>query len=510
MVKAVLKCAGASDPGLVRHNNEDGFFCDPDRGIFLVVDGIGGQAAGEKATEIAVARIRARLDRQTGTIEQRVRESIAMANNEILRAAASHAEWAGMACVLTLAVLEDGTAVVGHVGDSRLYKIRQGRIGKLTHDHSPVGEREDGGELSEAEAMHHPRRNEVFRDVGSEPHQPDDPNFIEILHVPLEPDSALLLCSDGLSDQVPSKDIRLTVERNASDPEAAVRELIDAANLAGGKDNVTAVLVAGEQFRAPSRGSRSSTGRSRGIFASRAAIFLYGVALACGVAWFTRSLWQPPPVAIVPRTLAVGAGQAFGTIQEALDMARSGDTVELAPGEYAEPVRLKSGVTFRSRVPRGAVLHATVFAEAVQGARLIGLRIAADPLHPLAQGILLIDSEVELNDVEVTGAGVGIEIRGAASPVLVANAIADCAGDGILISGPSTPWLSHNSLLRNGRAGVAAHDGANPELVGNVFEKSGPDLPQGANMDAIRQANFFINVKQPSFNAKPTRGGRKP
>ena len=349
MVNAVLKCAGASDPGLVRHNNEDGFYCDPDRGIFLVVDGIGGQAAGEKAAEIAVARIRARLDRQTGTIEQRVRESIAMANNEILRAAASHREWAGMACVLTLAVLDDGAAVVGHVGDSRLYKIRQGRIEKLTHDHSPVGEREDGGELTEVEAMRHPRRNEVFRDVGSEPHQPDDPNFIEILHVPFEPDSALVLCSDGLSDQVGSKDIRVTVERHAADPETAVRDLIDAANLAGGKDNVTAVVVAGEQFRAPSRGVRSSAGGALGIFASRVAVFLYGVALACGMAWFTRSLWQSPPVVIAPRILSVGAGQAFGTIQEALDAARSGDTVEVAPGDYALPVRLKSGIVIKIR-----------------------------------------------------------------------------------------------------------------------------------------------------------------
>ncbi len=510
MVKAVLKCAGASDPGLVRHNNEDGFYCDPDRGIFLVVDGVGGQAAGEKAAEIAIARIRARLERQTGTTEQRVRESIAMANNEILLAATSHPDWAGMACVLTLVVLEDGTAVVGHVGDSRLYKIRQGRIEKLTHDHSPVGEREDGGELSEAEAMHHPRRNEVFRDVGSEPHQPDDPDFIEILHLPLEPDSALLLCSDGLSDQVGSKDIRVIVERHAADPEAAVRELIDAANLAGGKDNVTAVLLEGEQFRGASRGLRPSSGGARGIFASRAAMFLYGVAVACGVGWFTRSLWQPPPVVIAPRTLAVGADQAFGTIQEALDMARSGDTVELVAGDYAGPVRLKTGITLRSRVPRGAILHTTILAEAVRESKLSGLRVAADPLHPLAQGILLVDSEVQVNDVEVSGAGVGIEIRGAASPVLIANAVLDCAGDGILISGPSRPWLSHNSLLRNGRSGVAAHDGANPELVGNVFEKSGLDLPVGANMDGIRETNFFFNVKQPFLNVKPARGGRKP
>lgn len=413
-----------------------------------------------------------------------------------------------MACVLTLAVLDDGTAVVGHVGDSRLYKIRQGTIEKLTHDHSPVGEREDGGELSEAEAMHHPRRNEVFRDVGSEPHQPDDSNFIEILHVSFDPESALLLCSDGLSDQVGSKDIRLIVERHAADPEAAVRDLIDAANLAGGKDNVTALLVAGEQFHAPSRGSRSSTGLARGIFASRAAIFLYGVAVASGVAWFTRSLWQPPPVVMVPQILSVGAGQTFATIQQALDTARSGDTVELAAGDYAEPVRLKSGVTLRSRAPHAAVLRATVLAEAVQGARVIGLRIAADALHPLAQGILLVDSEVEVNDVEVTGAGVGIEIRGAASPLLVANAVVDCSGDGILISGPSTPWLSHNSLLRNARSGVAAHDGANPALVGNVFEKNGLDLPAGANMDAIRETNFFLNVK-PALPIKPPRGGRK-
>ena len=108
MVKTRLKCAALSDPGLVRTNNEDAFYIDPDRGIFLVVDGIGGQAAGEKAAEIAVDRIRSRLERQTGTTEQRIREAIAVANNEIFRAAQRNPDWHGMACVLTLAVLEDG------------------------------------------------------------------------------------------------------------------------------------------------------------------------------------------------------------------------------------------------------------------------------------------------------------------------------------------------------------------------------------------------------------------
>src|SRR5215471_10546453 len=238
MVKTKLTTGAGSDPGRVRQNNEDAFHSDPDRGIFLVVDGIGGHAAGERATAIAVERVRARLERQTGTAEQRVREAITMANNEILHAAKGNPDWAGMACVLTLVVLDNGSAVVGHVGDSRLYEIRHGDIRKLTHDHSPVGEREDNRELSEAEAMRHPRRNEVFRDVGSEEHAPDDPDFIEVLRIPFESDAALLLCSDGLSDQVASDDIRHLVEKNTGDPQTAVHELIDAANLAGGKDNV--------------------------------------------------------------------------------------------------------------------------------------------------------------------------------------------------------------------------------------------------------------------------------
>ncbi|MBV8903838.1 MAG: protein phosphatase 2C domain-containing protein [Acidobacteriia bacterium] len=517
MVKTVLKCAGASDPGLVRTNNEDGFWCDPDRGVFLVADGIGGQAAGEKATEIALARIRARLERQTGTAEERVREAIAMANNEILRAAESHPDWAGMACVLTLVLVEDGSVVVGHVGDSRLYKIRRGKITKLTHDHSPVGEREDGGELSELEAMQHPRRNEVFRDVGSEPHEPDDLDFIEMQRIPFEPDSVLLLCSDGLSDQVPSKDIRLTVERHAGDPEAAVRELIDSANLAGGKDNVTVLVVEGEQFSVPVRTEAAPAG---GRWTGRILMFLLGISLAAAAAWFSREFWQPTQKAIAPRVLAVGAGGPFATIQEALAAAQPGDTVEVAAGEYRGTVNLKSRIMLRSSEPRQAILRApsdgsgpVVLAQAVEGARMAGFQIAAATGLTAAEtdetstatpveGIVLIDSQVELTDSEVAGASTGIEIRGAASPVLIGNAIHDCAGEGILISGPSAPRISHNSLLRNGRGGVAGRDGAHPTLVGNVFEKNGVDLPAGTDLNALRLANFFLD-------AKPQQGGRK-
>jgi serine/threonine protein phosphatase PrpC len=488
MLKTNVRSAGASDPGRVRSNNEDAFHVDAERGIFLVVDGIGGQAGGEKAAEIAVQRVRARLERQTGSVEQRVREAITMANNEILRVARADPEFDGMACVLTLVVLENGTAVVGHVGDSRLYQVRRGEIRKITHDHSPVGEREDEGDLTELDAMHHPRRNEVFRDVGSEEHTPGDADFIEVQSFGFDADSALVLCSDGLSDQVPSAQIRSAVERNAGNPEVAVRELIAAANGAGGKDNVTVLVVEGEQFTQPAALSRVA---ARSPWMARAVMFATGFVVAAGLGWMTRAMWQPAPVVIAPRTIAVTT-----TIAAAMAEARSGDTVEVPEGEYREQVRLTDGVTLRARVPRDPKLRAApmsngpaVIAEGVKGARFSGFRILADPAMPISTGILLRDSVVEIDDVEVKGAGIGIEIRGSASPVLRANAIRDCLAEGVLILGPGAPWLSHNLIQANKGAGVAARDGAKPSLLGNVFDRNVLEPPA---TDSVKELNFFL------------------
>jgi len=503
MVRTKVKCAGASDPGLLRRNNEDAFYMDADRGIFLVVDGIGGQAAGEKAAEIAMERVRARLERRTGAAEQRIREAIAVANNEILSAARTNKEWEGMACVLTLAVLEDGTAVVGHVGDSRLYHVRRGRIRKITHDHSPVGEREDSGELTEAEAMRHPRRNEVFRDVGSEEHAPDDPDFIEIHRLPFEPDCALVLCSDGLSDQVAAQRICEEVMHNAGSPESAARQLVGLANLAGGKDNVTVVVVEGEEFE---RAARPEMG-AHAIF-PRWAQVAAGCVAAVGLGFLAGRMSAPKPPKPAPpaRVLTAGPGAAFGSISEALAQARPGDSVQVLAGEYAEQVRLKSGVNVRAR---DAILRAApmaggpaLVAERVTNARVTGFRIEAGAGAPLAAGIVLTDSAVELEDMEVSGAGVGIEIRGAANPVLRANSVHDCKDAGILISGPSEPWISHN-MLRGNRIGLAARDGARPALTGNVFEKNGVTLPPEISMDDVRARNLFVEPVR-------TGGGKKP
>jgi serine/threonine protein phosphatase PrpC len=463
----MLKCAGASDPGRVRNNNEDAYWMDAERGIFLVVDGIGGHAAGEKAAAIAVERVRARLERPTGTPEQRIREAVALANNEILRAAAENPEWKGMACVLTLAMLENGSAIIGHVGDSRLYLVQDRTIRKITHDHSPVGVREDAGELKERDAMRHPRRNEVFRDVGSEPHSPDDPDFIEVQTIPFDPSAALLLCSDGLSDQVTSAEILSAVERHAGEPEKAVHELIARANAAGGKDNVTVLIVEGERFIAPPDAppSRRSSGFLLGL-----TLFAAGLALAAGGAYFTRAMWVPAPVVIAPRVITV-----TDSIATALAEARAGDTVEVPPGEYREQVHLKDGVTLRARSPRDVTLRAAPFgsgpaviAEGVKGGRLSGFRILADAKMPLPSGILLRDSQVEIDDTEIKGAGVGIEIRGTGSPAVRANSIRECAAEGILILGPATPWLSHNLIEKTKGEAIAARDGAKPALLENV------------------------------------------
>ena len=113
----------------------------------------------------------------------------------------------GMACVLTLAIAEGDRITAGHVGDSRLYLAWNGMVRKLTSDHSPIGQQEENGELTEEQAMRHPRRHEVFRDVGTQIHGPDDEDFIEVRSFLFHADAAVLLCTDGLTDALMSGDI---------------------------------------------------------------------------------------------------------------------------------------------------------------------------------------------------------------------------------------------------------------------------------------------------------------
>jgi serine/threonine protein phosphatase PrpC len=280
MSLATLSTGAATDTGLLRDRNEDRYFLDPGHGVFLVVDGVGGQAAGELAAQTAVEAIGESLSADSAAgkapVVDRIRAAIAHANNRIFELARHNTELIGMACVLTLAVVEDGRITIGHVGDSRLYLIWKGALRKLTSDHSPVGEGEDSGELTEAEAMLHPRRNEVFRDVGSRLREPADREFIEIRQCRFHPDAAILLCSDGLTDQLTSAQVRDIVERYDGDAARTAATLVEAANQAGGKDNTTALFVAGPEFRSRSGATRPRFATTRGFSTSRPARMLAG------------------------------------------------------------------------------------------------------------------------------------------------------------------------------------------------------------------------------------------
>lgn len=518
-----LASAGGTDPGRVREHNEDRFHCDPARGIYVVVDGVGGHAGGETAAETALLQVRTRLERETGSTEERLREAITLANNEVYRLSQTNAEWAGMSCVLTAALVAEGEVTIGHVGDSRLYKLRRGTIEKLTHDHSPVGEREDAGELDEREAMRHPRRNEVFRDVGSDLHTPADRDFVEIVKAPFESDAALILCSDGLSDLVTAKEVLATARQHAGRPQAVVDALIARANRAGGKDNVTAVYVEGPAF---SPVVTPPVGRIRGRAVTYLAAVLSGIVIGIagmGLApdWLRTLLPGAPITAITPaprapRVLVVqqAAAAEFATISDALAAAHPGDTVVIGPGEYREQLHLRAGVTVTAEIPHRAVIRppeggdapAAVTVDGVRGARLLGLQILGDQ-GQMAVGLRVLNGEVEVQDTRITGAtDAGVDVWGGTAVTLRANTISDNPGGGVRVRTGARPSLLHNAILRNGRArpaapGVRLDPGAAPALAGNVIADNGAEGIAGVSprdrADVLRH-NVFVADARPN------------
>jgi len=253
--------AGAATDCGGREANEDRIFADAARGIFLVADGMGGHAGGAEAAEIALGAIRASLAAEETMSTAAIRKAILSANNEIATSAERDPKLAGMACVLTVAVCEGKWLHWGHVGDSRLYCFQDGVARKLTADHSPVGELEDCGDLAEGEAMRHPRRHQVSRDVGRFLRQDDGADYVEAGSLELAPDAAFLLCSDGLSDTLTSREVTAIVMRFDGDADRTAAALVAAAKETGGRDNISAVFVAGSTFSA--RNTRPAGARER-------------------------------------------------------------------------------------------------------------------------------------------------------------------------------------------------------------------------------------------------------
>lgn len=520
-VMAGLASAGLSDPGRKRENNEDRFHCDADRGIFFVIDGVGGQAAGEKAADTAWQILKARLERPTGVVTERIREAIALANNEIHRLSLGNEDWHGMACVLTVAVVENSHVTVGQVGDSRLYLLLPGEIRKLTRDHSPVGEREDAGEIDELTAMRHPRRNEVYRDVGTVEHQPEDPDFIEISTSPFPPDGVLLLCSDGLTDLVTSRQILAAVEANAGHPDDACRALIDLANEAGGKDNITVVVVEGPRYATAIRRRLSSPRTTLALdpvrsnpFLSRAAFLVYGLLLAFGLVFGLKPHWRDTQ-----------AGQQFGwgpirsphtwrvtnDINAAIQNAAPGDTVLVAPGTYDEQIRLRSSIDVISEKPRQAIIRANgvaVSGEDVRSARFEGFRIQPDETAYLQIGIQLFESAVEVVDNEVTGTvTAGIQLEGSNDSVLRANTVEARSRAALVIGGEGAgPRIVGNDLAADGHPAIVVTGQAQPVLVGNAIRASeAMFLPPNTSPQELIRRNFVLPLHTPKEKTPPVR-----
>lgn len=243
-----VQFAAWTDKGQKKSGNEDRYYCATlwdDRHILaMAVDGVGGYAGGDIAARIAVDETVSYLERyRNGERSQLLAEALVHANNTIFRQRFSEDRLYRMCCVMTVALfdLEQGCIYMAHVGDTRMYAHSGGRIIKLSHDHSPVGRDEERGYLSEIEAMENPFRNIVERAVGEQ--QLDNATeYVETNVFPMGNGITWMLCSDGLTDMITSANISLILDGNA-EPVAKAQELVDAANNAGGNDNITVVLV---------------------------------------------------------------------------------------------------------------------------------------------------------------------------------------------------------------------------------------------------------------------------
>lgn len=228
--------AGVSDVGLVRSDNEDSAFVGPY--VAVVADGVGGAAAGEVASATATYAVAATvLSRFGDAPEELLRAGAEAASANVQRGVQRDLNRLGMATTLTAAVCDGERVVLGHVGDSRAYLYRDGRLTQLSRDHTYVQRMVDSGQLDAVSAWRHPWRNVVLRSIDGDPvHE-----AIDLVPVRVAPGDRLLLCSDGLSDLVPDSMIEELLP--VDDPYSAAAVLVQAALAAGGKDNVTCVVL---------------------------------------------------------------------------------------------------------------------------------------------------------------------------------------------------------------------------------------------------------------------------
>ncbi len=233
---------GLSDPGLVRTVNQDSYYLDPDGRFFIVADGMGGHAGGQEASRIATDTIRAHLEAYWNYEEPPQRlleESFVKANKAIIKDQMAHPERADMGTTVVAALFREEDRVwCAHIGDSRLYRLRGSKLQQLTDDHTWVSLALRAGDLTQDQARMHPRRHILSRCLGRE-----DMGKVEVQSFEVQPSDRLMLCSDGLTEELSDHMIALHLKSIRACDKAA-GALIKAAKNHGGRDNITVVIVA--------------------------------------------------------------------------------------------------------------------------------------------------------------------------------------------------------------------------------------------------------------------------
>jgi protein phosphatase len=241
-----LTAFGLTDVGRRRESNEDDFLLEPARGVYAVADGMGGHAAGEIASRLAIDTLREVLRRDLAASDgmsvdeagEWLRGAVVEANRRICDSIRLHEERRGMGTTVVALVQSGRDAIVGHVGDSRLYLLRGGELVRVTSDHSWVNEQVKLGLMNDDTAQRHPMRNIVTRALGSR-----SDVVVDLATVAIQPGDDFLLCSDGLNTMLTDEQIQTILAESRHNPEAACRALVQEANRHGGEDNVTVVVA---------------------------------------------------------------------------------------------------------------------------------------------------------------------------------------------------------------------------------------------------------------------------
>ncbi len=241
-----LDMASCTDRGRMREHNEDALACDAVAGVAVLADGMGGYAAGEVASGAAAAQVAAELARlkaeypvlSPADMMQAMHDAIRRVNTQIYRAARKDPRYTGMGTTLVAAAFTGQVAVIAHAGDSRAYLLRDGRLRRMTKDHSLLQERIDLGLIRADDPAGDAVRNLITRALGVDPLL--EP---EIGVHGMRDGDRVLLCSDGLSDMISDARIEQVLLQHAEDPQQAARELVEQANAAGGRDNISVILI---------------------------------------------------------------------------------------------------------------------------------------------------------------------------------------------------------------------------------------------------------------------------